>query len=131
MGRPRAPSPSPTAARSARRWTATALRPARWFVTDDDRVVMASEMGVLSIPEEKIVRKWRLQPGKMLLIDLVEGRIISDEEIKARLASAHPYRKWLARTQIVLEDLPAVQPPQPPCSPCSIASRPSATPRRT
>ena len=85
------------------------LRPARWFVTDDDRVVMASEMGVLSIPEEKIVRKWRLQPGKMLLIDLQEGRIISDEEIKARLARAHPYREWLARTQIVLEELPPVR----------------------
>ena len=85
------------------------LRPARWLVTDDDRVVMASEMGVLAIPEEKIVRKWRLQPGKMLLIDLAEGRIISDEEIKARLAQANPYREWLARTQIVLEDLPTVR----------------------
>jgi glutamate synthase domain-containing protein 2/glutamate synthase domain-containing protein 1/glutamate synthase domain-containing protein 3 len=85
------------------------LRPARWFVTDDDRVIMASEMGVLTIPEEKIVRKWRLQPGKMLLLDLAEGRIISDEEIKARLSRAHPYREWLARTQIVLEDLPQVR----------------------
>ena len=89
------------------------LRPARWFVTDDDRVVMASEMGVLTIPEEKIVRKWRLQPGKMLLIDLAEGRIISDEEIKAQLSRANPYREWLARTQIVLEDLPAVPPSAP------------------
>jgi len=85
------------------------LRPARWLLTDDDRVVMASEMGVLEIPEEKIVRKWRLQPGKMLMIDLKEGRIIDDEEIKARLARAHPYREWLARTQIVLEDLPPVR----------------------
>ncbi|WP_436639143.1 glutamate synthase large subunit [Microbaculum sp. FT89] len=85
------------------------LRPARWFVTDDDRVIMASEMGVLDVPEEKIVRKWRLQPGKMLLIDLQEGRIIDDEEIKAGLARAHPYREWLARTQIVLEDLPPVR----------------------
>src|SRR5215831_11304799 len=61
----------------------------------------------------KIVRKWRLQPGKMLLVDLVEGRIISDEEIKATLARQHPYRKWLARTQIVLEELPPVQARKP------------------
>ncbi len=85
------------------------LRPARWFVTADDRVIMASEAGVLPIPEEQIVRKWRLQPGKMLLVDLVEGRIIDDEEIKAELARKHPYKKWLDRTQIVLEDLPAVR----------------------
>ena len=64
------------------------LRPARFLVTDDDLVVMASESGVLPIPEEKIVRKWRLQPGKMLLIDLEEGRIVEDEEVKARLRRA-------------------------------------------
>src|SRR5947209_477638 len=86
------------------------LRPARWLVTDDDRVIMASEAGVLPIPEEKIVRKWRLQPGKMLLVDLEEGRIISDEVIKTTLARQHPYRKWLKRTQMVLEDLKPVQP---------------------
>src|SRR5229473_2405104 len=85
------------------------LRPARWFVTSDDLVVMASEAGVLPVPEETIVRKWRLQPGKMLLVDLVEGRIISDDELKAGLAGRHPYGKWLKRTQIVLEDLPPVQ----------------------
>jgi glutamate synthase (NADPH/NADH) large chain len=85
------------------------LRPARWFVTCDDLVIMASETGVLPVPEEKIVRKWRLQPGKMLLVDLVEGRIISDDELKAQLARRHPYRKWLKRTQVVLEDLPSVQ----------------------
>ncbi|HEX2654166.1 MAG TPA: glutamate synthase large subunit [Xanthobacteraceae bacterium] len=84
------------------------LRPARWFVTSDDLVIMASEAGVLPVPEEKIVKKWRLQPGKMLLVDLEQGRIISDEEIKASLARKHPYRKWLKRTQIVLEDLPPV-----------------------
>ena len=84
------------------------LRPARYFVTDDDRVIMASEMGVLDVPEEKIVSKWRLQPGKMLLIDLQEGRIISDAEIKASLSTLHPYRTWLNRTQIVLEDMPEV-----------------------
>jgi glutamate synthase (NADPH) large chain len=85
------------------------LRPARYLVTDDGLVVMASEMGVLPIPEESIVEKWRLQPGRMLLIDLEQGRIVSDEDIKAELAKANPYKEWLARTQIVLEDLKPVQ----------------------
>nr|WP_201274067.1 glutamate synthase large subunit [Microvirga brassicacearum] len=85
------------------------LRPARYLVTDDGLVVLASEMGVLPIPEEKIVEKWRLQPGKMLLIDLEEGRIVSDDEIKQQLSTAHPYKEWLKRTQIVLEDLKPVQ----------------------
>ncbi|MEP4803563.1 MAG: glutamate synthase large subunit [Hyphomicrobiales bacterium] len=84
------------------------LRPARYVVTDDGCVIMASEVGVLPIDESKIVQKWRLQPGKMLLIDLEEGRIVSDDELKARIANANPYKEWLARTQIVLEDLPAV-----------------------
>ncbi|PCI32937.1 MAG: glutamate synthase large subunit [Alphaproteobacteria bacterium] len=83
------------------------LRPARYLVTDDDMVVLASEMGVLPIPENKIVTKWRLQPGKMLLIDTKQGRIISDDEIKAELTGAHDYEAILARTQIKLEDLPA------------------------
>ncbi|CAN5264212.1 glutamate synthase large subunit [soil metagenome] len=82
------------------------LRPARFIVTDDDLVVMASESGVLPIPDEKIVRKWRLQPGKMLLIDLEEGRIVEDEEIKRSLAEAEPYEDWLKATQFKLEDLP-------------------------
>ncbi|MGB3899175.1 MAG: glutamate synthase large subunit [Mesorhizobium sp.] len=86
------------------------LRPARYIVTDDDRVIMASEAGVLAVPEEKIVRKWRLQPGKMLLIDLVKGRIVSDEEIKSKVAAQHPYKKWLANTQLILEDLAPVEP---------------------
>src|SRR5665213_3259308 len=86
------------------------LRPARYLVTSDDEVIMASEAGVLPVEESRIVRKWRLQPGKMLLIDLREGRIIADDEIKASLAKAHPYRKWLARTQIQLEELPEVEP---------------------
>ena len=86
------------------------LRPARYLVTDDDLVVMASEMGVLPIPEEKIVTKWRLQPGKMLLVDLEQGRIISDEEMKRTLSTSHPYQEWLERTQIVLEDLRPVEP---------------------
>jgi glutamate synthase (NADPH/NADH) large chain len=86
------------------------LRPARYIVTDDGLVVMASEMGVLPIPEEKIVTKWRLQPGKMLLVDLEQGRIISDDEIKKELSNSHPYKEWLARTQIKLEDLKPVEP---------------------
>ncbi|MET0745761.1 MAG: glutamate synthase central domain-containing protein, partial [Microvirga sp.] len=85
------------------------LRPARYLVTDDGLVVLASEMGVLPIPEESIIEKWRLQPGKMLLIDIEQGRIVSDEELKHQLASAHPYKEWLQRTQIVLEDLRPVQ----------------------
>jgi glutamate synthase (NADPH/NADH) large chain len=83
------------------------LRPARFLITDDDLVVMASEAGVLPIPEERIVRKWRLQPGRMLLIDLEEGRIVEDEELKAKLADAAPYREWLAETQFDLKDLPS------------------------
>ncbi len=86
------------------------LRPARYLVTEDGLVVMASEMGVLPIPEEKIVTKWRLQPGKMLLVDLQQGRIVGDEEIKATLSNEHPYKEWVARTQIVLEDLRPVEP---------------------
>jgi glutamate synthase (NADPH/NADH) large chain len=82
------------------------LRPARYLVTKDDRIVMASEMGVLKIPEDQIVTKWRLQPGKMLLVDLEQGRLIPDDEIKAQLAASHPYTEWLARTQIQVEKLP-------------------------
>ncbi|MFO1070309.1 MAG: glutamate synthase large subunit [Geminicoccaceae bacterium] len=82
------------------------LRPARFIVTDDDRVVMASEAGVLPIPDEQIVRKWRLQPGKMLLIDLEQGRIVEDEELKRTLAEAQPYDEWLKATQHKLEELP-------------------------
>src|ERR1051325_9065621 len=82
------------------------LRPARYIITDDDHVILASECGVLPVPEEKIVRKWRLQPGKMLLIDLEEGRIIGDDEIKKKLAGEHPYDAWLKETQWKLEELP-------------------------
>ncbi len=83
------------------------LRPARYVVTDDDMVILASESGVLPVAEKKIVRKWRLQPGKMLLIDLEEGRIISDDEIKQKLAREHPYAEWLKKTQFKLEELAA------------------------
>jgi glutamate synthase (NADPH/NADH) large chain len=84
------------------------LRPARYIVTRDDRIIMASEVGVLPVPEEEIAVKWRLQPGKMLLVDLEDGRLIPDEELKSALAKSHPYREWLERTQMVLEELPAV-----------------------
>uniref|UniRef100_UPI002CB5801F glutamate synthase central domain-containing protein n=1 Tax=Accumulibacter sp. TaxID=2053492 RepID=UPI002CB5801F len=83
------------------------LRPARYLITDDDLVVMASEAGVLPIPEERIVKKWRLQPGKMFLIDLDQGRIIEDAELKDTLARSKPYRDWLSRINIKLDDLPA------------------------
>ena len=108
------------------------LRPARYFVTSDGRVILASEAGVLPVPEEMIVHKWRLQPGKMLLIDLEKGRIVSDDEIKSQLANAEP--------------LPGLAAPRPGTrgsaaggrvrgSPrarfrSSTASRPSATPRK-
>src|SRR5690349_5455729 len=91
------------------------LRPARYLVTRDDRIIMASEMGVLPVPEQDIIVKWRLQPGKMLLVDLDEGRLIPDEELKAQLARSHPYQEWLERTQIVLENLP----PAPEAAPIS------------
>ncbi|MCX8006124.1 MAG: glutamate synthase subunit alpha, partial [Burkholderiaceae bacterium] len=83
------------------------LRPARYVVTEDDMVVMASEVGVLPIPESKIVKKWRLQPGKMFLIDTEQGRIIDDAEIKAQLAAAKPYKEWIKRIRIKLDELPA------------------------
>ncbi|MGH8672289.1 MAG: glutamate synthase central domain-containing protein, partial [Burkholderiales bacterium] len=83
------------------------LRPARYFITDDDLVVMASEMGVLEVAQHKIIKKWRLQPGKMFLIDLEAGRIIDDAELKATLATRRPYRQWINRTRIALENLPS------------------------
>ncbi|OZI40368.1 glutamate synthase subunit alpha [Bordetella genomosp. 1] len=83
------------------------LRPARYLVTDDDMVILASEAGTLSIPENRVVKKWRLQPGKMFLIDLEQGRIIDDAEIKLQLANSRPYRQWIERLQIKLESLPA------------------------
>ncbi|MGD8309462.1 MAG: glutamate synthase central domain-containing protein, partial [Chromatiales bacterium] len=90
------------------------LRPARYLITDEGLVVMASEMGVLDIPEEHIVKKWRLQPGKMFLIDTEEGRIIDDAELKSHLSRAKPYQAWLDRTQIHLDELPADVGPMPP-----------------
>src|SRR4051794_1101581 len=82
------------------------LRPGRFWVTDDGLVVLASEVGVLDIPQEKVVRKGRLQPGRMFLVDTAAGRIIEDEEIKADLAAQRPYDEWLHAGLIHLEDLP-------------------------
>jgi glutamate synthase (NADPH/NADH) large chain len=85
------------------------LRPARYLVTDDDLVMMASEMGVLTFPQEKIVKKWRLEPGKMLLIDTVQGRIIDDAEVKQSLATAKPYKQWIEKSRYFLADMPKVE----------------------
>lgn len=82
------------------------LRPARYLITEDDLVLMASEMGVLPIPQNKIVKKWRLQPGKMFLIDMQAGRIVDDAELKTKLANAKPYRKWIKESRYFLADLP-------------------------
>ncbi|MEM9500662.1 MAG: glutamate synthase large subunit [Pseudomonadota bacterium] len=86
------------------------LRPARFCVTNDDIVCLASESGVLPFAEEDITRKWRLQPGKMLLIDLEQGRIIEDEELKADLAGAEPYAEWLEKAQFTLDDISEIEP---------------------
>jgi glutamate synthase (NADPH/NADH) large chain/glutamate synthase (ferredoxin) len=85
------------------------LRPSRYCITNDDLVIMASESGVLPIPENKIVRKWRLQPGKMFLIDLEQGRMIDDEEIKSSLANTKPYKQWIENLRIKLDDVAQVQ----------------------
>ncbi|NBW50622.1 MAG: glutamate synthase subunit alpha, partial [Betaproteobacteria bacterium] len=81
------------------------LRPSRYCITDDDLVIMGSESGVLPVPENKIVRKWRLQPGKMFLIDLEQGRMIDDEELKASLANSKPYKQWIENLRIKLDDV--------------------------
>jgi glutamate synthase (NADPH/NADH) large chain len=97
------------------------LRPARFVVTDDDHVIMASESGVLPVKEDNIVKKWRLQPGKMLLIDMEQGRIIEDDEIKADLAKAEPYAAWLETAQYKLKDLDEVD-----CTEPALANDPAA-----
>ena len=83
------------------------LRPARYYVTDDDLVIMASEAGVLKFPESKIVKKWRLQPGKMFLIDMEQGRIIEDNELKEALSKAKPYKSWIDAVRIKLDEIDA------------------------
>ncbi len=89
------------------------FRPSRYYITKDDLLVLASETGVLDIPPERVAYKGRLQPGRILLIDTSEGRIISDEEAKAKIASEHLYRQWLDEHLISLKDLPAVEPKAP------------------
>ena len=81
------------------------LRPSRYYVTKDDMVILASEVGVLNLPEDKIVSKQRLQPGKMLLIDTEKGTIVNDDELKSKIAGEHPYQKWLEEHLIKLEDI--------------------------
>ncbi|ANB59195.1 glutamate synthase large subunit [Anoxybacteroides amylolyticum] len=81
------------------------LRPARYYVTKDDYIIFSSEVGVIDVAPEQVLYKDRLSPGKMLLIDLEEGRIISDEEIKTKVASERPYRQWLNEQMLSLTDL--------------------------
>jgi glutamate synthase (ferredoxin) len=90
------------------------LRPSRYYVTKDDLVIMASEVGVLDVPPERILEKRRLQPGRMFLVDTKEGRIISDEEIKEEMASARPYRQWLSEHSVHFDQLPAIPEKDPP-----------------
>jgi glutamate synthase (NADPH/NADH) large chain len=102
------------------------LRPARYCITDDDLVIMGSEAGVLPIPEAKIVRKWRLQPGKMFLIDLEQGRMIDDEELKANLANSKPYKQWIENLRIRLDDVQGSAVPEVPASAASLLDRQQA-----
>jgi len=89
------------------------LRPCRYYITDDDRVIMASEAGVLPVEPQRVIEKGRLQPGKMFLIDTVQGRIVPDEEIKKQLSSAKPYGDWVKTNQLLLKDLPEAPKQQP------------------
>jgi glutamate synthase (NADPH) large chain len=82
------------------------LRPSRYYVTKDDLVIMASEVGVLDVPPQDVLVKGRLNPGKIFLVDTVQGRIVDDEEIKRELAAQHPYQEWLDRHLIDINDLP-------------------------
>src|SRR6202030_3480545 len=83
------------------------LRPSRIWVTEDGLVVMASEAGVLDLDPSKVVRRMRLQPGRMFLVDTAQGRIVADEEIKAELAAEHPYQEWLDKGLVPIEKVPA------------------------
>lgn len=102
------------------------LRPSRYLITDDNLVVMASEAGVLPmIADSKIVRKWRLQPGKMFLIDLEQGRMIHDEEIKSTLAHSKPYKQWVENLRVRLDDM-SFKPEELPCSDIPLLDRQQA-----
>ena len=89
------------------------LRPSRYYITDDDRCIMASEVGVVRVAPERVVRKGRLQPGRIFLIDFEQGRMVPDEEIKAEWAAARPYADWLEKQRIELEELPPALPLAP------------------
>jgi len=101
------------------------LRPSRYYITKDDRVIMASEAGVLEVPPERILQKGRLQPGRMFLVDIEQGRIVADEELKTKFATEHPYQQWLKEHHVLLEDLP--EPPHhPPPDPATLLQRQQA-----
>jgi glutamate synthase (NADPH/NADH) large chain/glutamate synthase (ferredoxin) len=102
------------------------LRPSRYCITDDDLVIMGSESGVLPVPESKIVRKWRLQPGKMFLIDLEQGRMIDDEELKANIANTKPYKQWINNLRIKLDDVDGPTTAEPLPSEVSLLDRQQA-----
>jgi glutamate synthase (NADPH/NADH) large chain len=101
------------------------LRPARYIVTDDDLVIMGSECGCLPVPEERVAKKWRLQPGKMFLVDLEKGRIVDDKELKDTLASARPYAEWIDRIRVKLDEVESDK-QQPERSPVSLLDRQQA-----
>ena len=86
------------------------LRPSRYYVTKDDLVIMASEVGVLDVAPENVLVKERLHPGRVFLVDTVQGRIIDDEEIKGELSTAHPYQDWLDKCLVHIDDLPPAEP---------------------
>ncbi|MCW5232477.1 glutamate synthase-related protein [Verminephrobacter eiseniae] len=103
------------------------LRPSRYCITDDDLVIMGSESGVLPVPENKIVRKWRLQPGKMFLIDLEQGRMIDDDELKANIVNTKPYKQWIDNLRIKLDSIDAgAQAAAPPASALALLERQQA-----
>ncbi|MDP2706448.1 MAG: glutamate synthase-related protein [Burkholderiales bacterium] len=101
------------------------LRPARYIVTDDDLVIMGSECGCLPVPEERVIKKWRLQPGRMFLVDLEKGRIVDDKELKDTLAAARPYREWIERIRVKLDDVESDK-AQPERSPVALLDRQQA-----
>ncbi|WP_159910819.1 glutamate synthase-related protein [Pantoea sp. 18069] len=102
------------------------LRPSRYVITDDDLVILGSEVGVLPVPDSKIIRKWRLQPGKMLLIDLEQGRLIEDEELKANIVNTKPYKQWIENLRIKLDDVGSKGPVQPPVATLPLLERQQA-----
>lgn len=89
------------------------LRPSRYYVTKDDLVIMASEAGVLPVAPERVAYKGRLQPGRMFLVNMAEGRIIADEEVKNKIVTAHPYREWINQNMVELASLPAPEGVEP------------------